>query len=529
MLKIAMATFLAAILGVTPVSAQIAISKLPSTSALDGTEALPIVQGGSTKQATASQIANTATAIASGANLNTPASVTLSNAIGLPLTTGVTGLLPIANGGTGGSTASTARSSLGLGTAATQNTGASGAGIIPTLDSAPTWTGNHTFTGTINGARVAPSCANILAYGGDNTGSVDNSAAWTAALAGNNGQQTCIYFPRGTYLFSSAATASLASGATGASITIKGDGQEVSTLKFANGVSGLGITLNERTQSFHVEGLSLVTAGNAGTQYGLHVAQTNAASPMPSQSSITNVGIHGSDGYNQTFYWDYGIQLDYVSNVTMSAVNVIGSSAASAYSFQGVCFYWFGSASSLPVQVNIYGSQFNYCNEGIRYGNYAQGLQVTTSNFVGNSIAINVPTSQSGNDELGLSNNQFNSGTRNIYLGSAVDGVMIVGNMFYAGLANAIHVELAVADQFTITANTFVPLGTGQNGIVIGSGGVGSIVTGNVFRAGSANFTTGIWLQSGSSNVNVQSNSYQGATTATINNGTNNTLGGGSQ
>jgi hypothetical protein len=106
---------------------------------------------------------------------------------------------------------------------------------------------------------------------------------------------------------------------------------------------------------------------------------------------------------------------------------------------------------------------------------------------------------------------------------------MIVGNMFYAGLANAIHVELAVADQFTITANTFVPLGTGQNGIVIGSGGVGSIITGNVFRAGSANFTTGIWLQSGSSNVNVQSNSYQGATTATINNGTNNTLGGGSQ
>jgi hypothetical protein len=119
---------------------------------------------------------------------------------------------------------------------------ASGAGIIPTLDSAPTWTGNHTFTGTINGARIAPSCANILAYGGDNTGSVDNSAAWTAALAGNNGQQTCIYFPRGTYLFSSAATASTASGATGASITIKGDGQEVSTLKFANGVSGLGIT-----------------------------------------------------------------------------------------------------------------------------------------------------------------------------------------------------------------------------------------------------------------------------------------------
>lgn len=130
----------------------------PSAGVLTNATGLPIstgVSGLGTNVATAlgTNVGTAGSVVVDGGALGTPSSGTLTNATGLPLSTGVTGTLPVANGGTGATTLTANNVLLGNGTSAVQTVAPSTAGNV-LVSNGTTWVSQAPAASGVSQARA---------------------------------------------------------------------------------------------------------------------------------------------------------------------------------------------------------------------------------------------------------------------------------------------------------------------------------------------------------------------------------------
>jgi len=366
-------------------------------------------------------------------------------------------------------------------------------------------------------------CTAITAYGGSPK-NPDNRAALAAALKASSGGGSCVYFPPGVFTFASNFTYVLPNGS--ASITLTGAGADVTQLYWPTG-GGLTVDYVGTENSVHVRNMSLTT-GSVGVGSAVVLSQTNGNAGVADNalSELFDVTIRGADGYSQNDYWGYGVEINQISNVNLAGLVISGPGGA-AYSTKGVGVTLQGSTNNPAVVFNITGATFNYLSQGIVYGQQVEGLTVSQSNFVGDDFGIYVPPNASGLDQMTVLGSQFNCATAGIYVGSYLSNTLFSANLFIVPNTGR-GVYLQQAYLYSAMGKSF-NIGSPQKGasypigIEVGSTAGGGTITGNLFD----NMVTAIILDPSSTGANVQSNEYSNDSTMVENQGTGNTVGGG--
>ena len=209
--------------------------------------------------------------------LGTPASGTLTNCTGLPLSTGVTGNLPIGNGGTGQATASAAFDALSptttrgdlirRGASSNERVALGTSGYLLSSDGTDAvWAG---FLQSGSGASTRTwqtklrECVSVTDFGAVGDDSTNNATALNNAFASGH---KLIYIPAGTYRYGSALTIpdyvtvfGAGSGATALKSTF-GSGNEI-TVGIDAHLEGVYLTCSTTKTS----GIACILSGNLST------------------------------------------------------------------------------------------------------------------------------------------------------------------------------------------------------------------------------------------------------------------------
>jgi len=329
-------------------------------TSLNVTGIVAVVNGGSgvtTATGTGNNVLSTSPTLVTPI-LGTPQSVALTNATGLPLTTGVTGTLPVANGGTGVTTStgtgnvvlSASPTLTGSPIAPTQTVGDNSTKIATTAYVATAVTNATGALGTMstqNANAVAITGGTINGVTGTNAGMTVGNATAAVTATNQSGGTVSATTIGGTTITASSQFSGPGTGLTGtaSSLNIGGNAATASTVTttIASGATGTTQTAGDNSTKMATTAYVATAVTNATGSLGTMSTQ-NA-----NNVAITGGTINGVSGTNASLTVGNATTSVNQSGGTVSATTIGGTTITASTQFSGPGTGLTGTAASLTV------------------------------------------------------------------------------------------------------------------------------------------------------------------------------------
>ena len=338
-------------------------------------------------------------------------------------------------------------------------------------------------------------------FGATGDGSTNDATAFTNALA----TEKAIYVPSGTYVIGSTLTIS------DKNVTMFGDGERLSILKFTGGTDGLNWTSSDDTHSLVLEKLQFQTS------------VTMTGSPVDANFGVTTGTIRPGvslenvvASFTGSGKWTKGFRFNNCrnSNIIECIFNGVYATSTYGFKFTGQCL----DTKAERCQANDIGGS---SGQAFLIDGTCEGIQIISALAINTKIGVDHAT-PALEPYLSVIGCHFNTRQFGVRMSKGMQSI-ISNNLFYADTENAGACEDYTAisilansgsDHNNISDNIFHAARTNSGSAVTEKGvlishGDSNIVANNVFKT----FDTGIEILAAATETQLSDNRYSSVTT----------------